>query len=156
MFYYRFANWLNGEATTCAAMHGKYSSLDPIAVMNTNLSVAAASVSFIYDPLEVDLSKQTSEETKKLHYITAGWPQLQRSTLLYQLRFRVAADTSCCSSISPNKQLKHQSVPSTAAFLFFFFCSDCEYSSVWVMTEVTGAHELYHDYITCCTIRHKF
>lgn len=102
-------------------MHGKYSSLDPIAVMNTNLSVAAASVSFIYDPLEVGLSKQTSVETKKLHYITAGWLQLQRSTLLYQLRFRVVADTSCCSSISPNKQLKHQSVPSTAAFLFFFF-----------------------------------
>lgn len=53
-------------------MHGKYSSLDPIAVMNTNLSVAVASVSFIYDPLEVGLSKKASEETKKLHYITVG------------------------------------------------------------------------------------
>lgn len=37
-----------GLASTCAAMHGKYSSLDSIAVMNTNLSVAEASGSFIY------------------------------------------------------------------------------------------------------------
>lgn len=45
MFYYRFAKRPNGEASTCAAMHGKYSSLDSFAVMNTNLSVGTTSAS---------------------------------------------------------------------------------------------------------------
>lgn len=53
MFYYRFANWLNGGACTCAVMHGKYSSLDSTAVMNTNLSVGRGPWFFMPDPLKV-------------------------------------------------------------------------------------------------------